>query len=519
MRTIGTTAALLVGLAILGALAGPDWDPVPVREHIQPSSYATTIGGTAAGIEDGRIHEPGTFDFTTTEVTIQLDGYVVGGLLREPIGAGDRLTGIAFVHGAGTGKAYEAFVEQAEQLASAGVVTLVPDKRLDTYTLWQRDYVAMARDYLHSVDFLREVPSVDPARVGVYGESEGTWIVPVMQAKDPNIAFTILASAPVVPPRQQAAFAVDNFLRNTNVPSQVFRAIPRAVGIEFPQGLLDYADFDVTPWLRRQTAPVLVVYGTADPSMPVEQGTREIIAETAVGGRDAPVTVRFYAGADHGLRVDELVVPELARDIAAWAQGLPETAKAEPRIAGGQPQQLFLASPVPRPRWWGNGDIVVGTVLAGVGLLVIGPVVWGATAMLRRLAAFGRGALREGPGAQMARGVPLLLLGLGLGSVVTLVALVAYLMTVANLALNYERADIIVHLGWIGVRLLGVATAAFAALLIDRARDVRQARRRGDELSVVLHGWPAHLTLWCTVAGSASLLLWLTYWGVFQLGI
>ena len=53
-------------------------------------------------------------------------------------------------------------------------------------------------------------------------------------------------------------------------------------------------------------------------------------------------------------------------------------------IGGDQPQQLFLASPVPRPRWWGNGDIVVGTVLAGVGLLVIGPVVWGATAMLPR---------------------------------------------------------------------------------------------------------------------------------------
>ena len=519
MRTVGTTAALLVGLAVLGALAGPDWTPVPVRDQLEPASSDTLIGGIEAGIADGRIHDPGTFEVTTTEVEIQLDGYEVGGLLREPVGAGEDLTGIVFVHGAGTGKAYEAFVEQAEQLASAGVVTLVPDKRLDTYTLWHRDYEAMALDYLHSVDFLRRVPGVDPARVGVYGESEGTWIVPVMQVEDPGIAFTVLASAPVVEPRLQAAFAVDNFLRNTNVPAQVFRAIPRAVGMQFPQGMLAYADFDVSPWLQRQTAPVLVVFGADDPSQPMVQATRQIIADTALGGRDAPVTVRFYEGADHGLRVDGLVVPELARDIAAWAQGLPETADADPRIAGAQPEQLFLASPMPQPRWWGSGEIVIGTVLAGVALLALGPLVWSVTALVRRLAAVGRGSLRAVPSTGLARKLPTELVGLGAGSVITLVALAWYLIAVANLAVNYQQADLLVSGGWIGVRLLGVATVVFAALLFNRARDDWAARRRGDDRATVVWGWPAHLTVWSTVLGSALLLVWLTYWGVFQLGI
>ncbi|GAB2475769.1 alpha/beta hydrolase family protein [Xylanimonas ulmi] len=518
LRTIASSASILVGLAVAGALAGPAWDPVPVVDHLRPTSSSTEIGGIEAGVADGRVHEVRTFPVRSSEVVIELDGAEVSAILREPVGAGGGLSGMVFVHGAGTGLASEAFLEQADQLASAGVVTLVPDKRLDTYTTWHRDYEAMADDYLRSVDYLRGVPGVDPDRVGVYGESEGTWVVPIMQVKDPRIAFTILVSAPVVEPRQQAAFAVDNYLRNTNVPQQVFRAIPRAVGIQLPTGLLDYADFDVRPWLERQTAPVLVVYGTGDPSMPIEQGSRQIIADTAVGG-GAPVTVRFYDGANHGLRVGETLVAQFPRDMAAWVQGLPETATAEPRIAGAQPEQLYLASPVPHPRWWGNGDIIIGTALGGVGLLVVGPLVWGAVTVVLRLAAVGRGSLRARITPRLARGVWPLLFGLAAGAVATTAALVVYLMAVARLALNYKQDDLVVQGGWIGVRLLGLVTVVCAALLIGRARDLRQARRAGDRDAVVAAGWPAWLALSTMLAGAISLLLWQTYWGVFQLGI
>lgn len=102
-------------------------------------------------------------------MTIRLDGATVGGILREPVDAGDDLPGVVFVHGAGTGLATEAFVDVAADLASAGVVTLVPDKRLDTYTTRHRDYEAMARDYERSVDLLRTRPGVDPDQVGLYG--------------------------------------------------------------------------------------------------------------------------------------------------------------------------------------------------------------------------------------------------------------------------------------------------------------------------------------------------------------
>ncbi|WP_277211511.1 alpha/beta hydrolase family protein [Isoptericola croceus] len=526
-RTIATSAALLVGLAVVGAVAGPQWDPQPVTEHVSPATSDTTIGGVdPAAVADGDIGAVGDHEVRTEPVTIELDGTTVGGLLRRPLDAdGSLLTsrpGVVFVHGAGTGLSTQAFTATATALTSAGVVTLVPDKRLDTYSLRERDYEAMALDYARSVDLLRDVDGVDPARVGVYGESEGAWIAPVLQVDDPSIAFTILASAPVVPPREQAAFAVDSYLRNTGVPDQVFRAIPRAVGMQLPGGGFTYADFDVRPWLERQTAPVLVVYGTADASMPIEQGARLILADTAVGPGPAPVTVRYYENADHGIRVRDEAAEgseyplhaDFARDLAAWVQGLPGTADAAPQVAGATPEQLFLAAPVPQPLWWGNGDVVVAAVLGGTGLVVLALGAWGAVAVV------GPVVRRRDDGSvpPFAPGVGPALVALGFGAVATTGALAVYLLSVARLAFDYQRNDLVVQGGWVTVRLLGVATAVAAAILLQRVADVRSARRSVGDARVVRYA-PAHVVLWCVVVGSVSLLLTLAYWGVYQLGI
>lgn len=526
-RTIATSAALLVGLAVVGAVAGPQWDPRPVTEHVVPATPDTRIGGVdPAAVASGEIGAVGDHDVRTEPVTIELDGATVSGLLRRPVqGDGSLLTdrpGVVFVHGAGTGRAVQAFADTADDLASAGIVTLVPDKRLDTYSLRDRDYEAMARDYDRSVELLRGVDGVDPSRVGVYGESEGAWIVPILQADDPSIAFTVLASAPVVPPREQAAYAVDNYLRHTGVPDQVFRAIPRAVGMQFPGGGFGYADFDVRPWLVRQTAPVLVVYGTADASMPLEQGARQILADTAAGPGDAPVTVRYYEGADHGLRVRDgtdhhPLHPDVVPDLAAWVQGQPGTADAAPQVAGATPEQLYLAAPVPQPRWWGNGDVVVAAVLGGAGLIVLALVSWGVVAVLRRVRRLAR-PHPHGSADDFAPGVGGALVVLGVGSVATTGALAVYLLLVARLAFDYQRNDLVVQGGWITVRLLGVVTAVAAAVLLQRVADVRSTRRPAGSVGVA-RGVPARVVLWCVVAGSASLLLTLAYWGVYQLGI
>src|SRR5699024_7772246 len=65
-----------------------------------------------------------------------------------------------------------------------------------------------------------------PTQVGIYGESEGAWIAPIAAVAEPGVAYLVLVSAPIVPPREQFAFATDSYLRNVGVPEALLRAIP-----------------------------------------------------------------------------------------------------------------------------------------------------------------------------------------------------------------------------------------------------------------------------------------------------
>lgn len=493
--TVGTVVGAIV-LAVIGALMGPQWVPVPMTDPLTVQSSSTAIS-----------HAPelGQYEVSTSVVEVELDDATIEARILMPVGVEGDVPAVLFVHGAGTGAYADAFLPQARALAESGIATMVPDKRLDNYTVRHRDYVEMARDYLHSFDVLRVQPGIDPDRVGVYAESEGTWIAPVMAVDRPEIAFVVLVSAPVVPARQQAAFAVDSYLRNTGVPQQVFRAIPRAVGMALPGGGFEYADFDVSSYQRRMTQPVLVAYGTADASMPLVQGAEQIIRDMAIGG-NAAYTVRYYSDGDHGIRVDGEVAPEFLGDLAGWVLGLPATGVAWPRIAGDQPEQLYWAAPVPQPRWFGNGDVVVALVVGAVGLIVLLPVGRWAVVGVRRARGLSPVPGRDGP---LTRRLALL----SAASVATVVALVWYLVAVARLALGYERNGWIVQGGWLGVRLLGLAAVAAAAAVVER---MRQLRASGEPLA---RGVAGHAVLWGTCVACTALLVVLAYWGVYQLGI
>ncbi|ROS73670.1 S9 family peptidase [Cellulomonas sp. PhB143] len=510
-RTAATAAALAILLALVGAFTGPQWDPDPVVDHVRVATSDTAIGGKSAAAEP-----IGTYDVRTTDVTVQLDGTSVDAVVREPVGVDHPVPGVVFVHGAGTGDAHQAFSEPGEALASAGVATLVPSKRLDTYTTSHRDYVAMAHDYLRSVDRLRSWPGVDPDRVGVYGESEGCWIVPVMADLDPAISFVALGSAPVVPPREQAAFAVDSYLRNTHVPSEIFRAIPRAVGMVLPGGGFDYVDFDVQPYQRQLTVPVFVAYGTGDSSMPIEQGAEQIVSDAASNGDD-DVTVRYYAGANHGLRVGGPVSPDFMGDLSDWVASLPASAGAAPQYAGDQPEQTYLAEPVPTPRFLASGDLLLALVIVGVSMLVLALLMWAGgvlVAVLRRRPV-------PHPVAPRLR-VPIG--GLTIGTVVTFAALVVYLVEVAHLALDYEKDDWIVQGGWVVVRVLGLVTVVFGAMLLNRYLELRAVARLVDahrvrDVAPAVSGVLGRVAVTLVLTGASIMLVMLAYWGVYQLGI
>ncbi len=486
-----TSAIAVVALGALGALTGPGWDPVPMTRIVEVTSGDTSV---APGAGSSPI---GTFEVLTSVVTVQLTGATVQAQISVPVGATGLRPGVVFVHGAGTGRYQEAFVTQAHDLASAGIVTMVPDKRLDTYSMRDRDYVAMANDYLRSLELLRGVPGVDPERVGAYGESEGCWIVPVMAADNAHVAFAMLVAAPVVTPRQQGAFASDSYLRTTGVPVEILRAIPRVVGMRPPGGGFAYVDFEVQPFQQRMRQPVFVAYGTGDAAMPTIQGALDIIDDLTTAGNDQ-WTVRYYRGADHGIRVHKVLAPDFPRDLASWIGSLPVSGDAEPKIAGAVPYQRFMAGPVDRPRWFAEGDLLVA-LLVTIGLaLLVGPVVWGARRVMGR---------RD---PVLAAGAPAPLAVMTASALASFVGFVVYLLVVAHMAQSYRTNAVIVQGGWLTVRMLGVVSVVAGVVLVYRVLDGR--RRRGIRASRNRAG--AWLLLG-NVSGSLLLLSLLAYWNVF----
>lgn len=426
-------------------------------------------------------------------------GVSVTAQVRRPADVAGQLPAVVFLHGAGTAT-NAGFASQAEDLASAGVVTVVPDKRMDTYTTARRDYRAMAADYLRTVELARTLPYVDPARVGLYSESEGSYIAPVMAVADPAIAFVLLISAPIVPPRQQGAFATDSYLRNVRVPEQLYRIIPRALGAAMPFGALRYADFDPAPYQQRMHQPTMLVFGTDDASMPVVQGAKQLVADLARAGNDQ-WTIRYYDGANHGIRIGPDLTDGFTSDLAAWIHGLPGTATAEPRVAGAQPEQLHLAEPVASPRAFLSGNALLVTHAVPLGLLALGPLAYAVAGSLRRLR--GAGAIPR----TMAPGTGWWLGGAAVTTIATWVLFVYYVKEVADMAFNY-RSNPTFTFGVYGMQQAVALGAAFA--LSGAAVRVVDQRRNGTRLS-----GPAAIATAGTLGGCATALVLAAYWSAF----
>lgn len=292
-----TALALLLTMVLcaLGNAMAPKWQVEPFTDHITLTTTNTAI--QAVDPATGAVlktPQEGAYRTKETHITVALDGgKTVNAIVREPLDAPADRPACLFLHGSGTGKSSEAFGDVANAMASAGITTLVPDKRLDNYTMLHRDYVSSAHDYAKSLEILRKWPGVSRSETGIYAESEGTWIATVLTQQHPDLAFAILTSPPVVSGRQQMTLAATNYLTAAGAPDAVKQLIPRITSLGTQRMGLAYADFDAAKYRRSLTMPLLINYGVKDTAMPVEQGARLLIKAANQAG-NTNVTLRYY---------------------------------------------------------------------------------------------------------------------------------------------------------------------------------------------------------------------------------
>lgn len=265
----------------------------------------------------------------------------LSGSLLVPTSA-RRPPAVVLIHGSSTPDRDD-FRYYADLFARRGIAALIYDKR--TYAgeggMSEVDLRDLAGDATAAVMALRQRADLDPARIGVWGHSQGGWIVPMVAARCDGIAFVVGFSAPGVTyaeldkfanasrlrargfaegdiDRAMAALrAVDEFVRHGGDRAALqaeldalhgtswasFTSLPRIAPTADDIGSwLRWRNLDLDPveFWRTVRAPVLLVYGERDDVVPVEASVARIGEGLRAAG-NTRVVVKVYPGEDHSI--------------------------------------------------------------------------------------------------------------------------------------------------------------------------------------------------------------------------
>ncbi|MFC4056970.1 alpha/beta hydrolase family protein [Planomonospora corallina] len=484
---VGVAAGLvMVVLAALGYVLPPPFDPSP----LVPDPAFRTLPAQPA---DELRPVPAAASITVEEVTVPARGTDLRATVRAPRAPG-RHPAMVFVQGAGPGLREE-FTEQAEWLARAGIVTLVYDKRTVGYDFRHRDFGLLADDALRMLAVLRGRPDVDPGRAGLWGVSEGSWVVPIAASRSADVGFAVLVSAPNVSPLRQVSWALGEQLDRLRAPSGVRELLIRAMSAVD----MNFLRHDGVPALRGVRRPVLALYGTRDPSIPFVESSQTLTRALAEGG-DPAYTIRYLAGADHGMRVDGgPFAAGYLETLANWVTGLPGTAEPEVPVAGATPVQRYEASDVPTAPWYASGTVLGFTLfLAAVGY-VAGPV----AALAIRL----RGGDGAAAGARLWPPIRRRFRRMAQTGVGLLVSVAAFITLLVLFSVNQAGAWPAVLAGWLVVR-------ALALLML-----LQEVTATAAVVSALREGWQPSRPQYVAVAGvlgsTGLLLVAAAYYGLF----
>ena len=198
------------------------------------------------------------------------------------------------------------------------------------------DYVMLADDGIAAQHMLMQDSKIDPQRIGFWGLSQGGWLSLLAASRSPQAAFAVSISAPMTTPDVQMNFAVANILRIKGFSQpDIDQAIAARTAVDdFQRGKRDrvsaqrildaatakpwfehiymgktFKNSDQSRWAKEMRhdplaaldtlkQPALVIYGSVDPWVPVQNSVERLRASSA---RHPNVEVAVIAGADHAM--------------------------------------------------------------------------------------------------------------------------------------------------------------------------------------------------------------------------
>ncbi len=214
------------------------------------------------------------------------------------------------------------------------------------------------RDVMSVVAELERRPGIDPARIGLWGFSQGAWVAPLAASRSRKIAFLVLVASTGVSPAAQMLYGTAKHARTAGFGAGAAERIvaARTVVDDYRRGRLPMAraqaaidaikrepffeqawlpadltgvdarwpdmDFDPEEIFAKVRVPTLLFYGEDDEWQPIDESVAAWRRAAARAGNDAVTVVRL-AGTGHaptlGTAPSTLAIaPEYERTLMAW---------------------------------------------------------------------------------------------------------------------------------------------------------------------------------------------------------
>jgi dipeptidyl aminopeptidase/acylaminoacyl peptidase len=175
---------------------------------------------------------------------------------------------------------------------------------------WERETFAdRAANAQAAVDWLARRREIDPARIGLYGHSQGGYIAGIMAARGHGLRFAVLAAAPAQRVREQIA-SDDMYIRmrdegrsREQAQAETKRmmwaldaglSLCPLVRVHYLCGIYGH---DPIPDLERIRIPVLVLFGERDNMVPPEENLAPMQAALTRAG--VPHVIKVLPAANH----------------------------------------------------------------------------------------------------------------------------------------------------------------------------------------------------------------------------
>jgi len=416
-----------------------------------PGRLATAIVVAAFALLESPTAQPAVADpaYSATELTFHNGDTALHGRVLVPTEQAAHRPAVVIVAGSGA-REMDDYLPEAEAFVAAGVVVLIYDKRTEGYSLTERSYRQLGDDALAGLESLRARADVDPDHVGLWGHSEGGWVVPLAASRSDHVAFVMMAGASALAPARAQTWSTCRYLIHTGFSERACDSLAgNLTRVMVAAGMFPEADYDPIPALKRLDIPVLGIFAEYDQSTaPAE--SRDLMESALQANADPHSALRVIGNTSHnflssadGFDTDGEIDSSYLDLLGAWVVGL----DGEPIgvTADRLPEQESESSPLQDLAWF-ESLALQGVALA---ILLLGFAAYPLSSLV--------GRLRKWP---VNRGIAVasrVLVTFGAANVLGTLGFLGYLIS-TGAAKSLGPLALERPLAWLGLQLLAVAT-------------------------------------------------------------